>query len=88
MANPRAPRWARTTAAERVAHKAARIAALYLMRDRLDAAPKTELAAALGVSRWTLDRDLAALPEVAAHVERMTQLLEQETENHANQRTT
>ena len=42
----KAPRWARTTAAERVQHKAARIAALYLMRDRLHAAPKTELAAA------------------------------------------
>jgi len=70
-----APRWARDTAAERVQHKAARIAALYLMRDRLHAAPKTELAAALGVSRWTLDRDLAALAEVAEHVERITAAL-------------
>lgn len=72
---PRAPRWARTTQAERVEHKAARIAALYLLSGELGGVPKTDLAAALGVSRWTLDRDLAALPDVAAHVERMTALL-------------
>jgi len=71
---PRAPRWAQRTAAERVQEKAARIAALYLVGD-LDSVPKLDLAAALGVSRWTLDRDLAALPEVAAHVERITALL-------------
>lgn len=72
----KAPRWARATQAERVQHKAARIAALYLLSDRLHAAPKTELAAALGVSRWTLDRDLAALAEVAEHVEHITATLD------------
>ena len=78
MPRPNAPRWAQSTAAERVQHKAARIAAIYLMRDRLAAAPKTDIAAALGVSRWTLDRDLAALPEVAAQVDIMRKMLEQE----------
>ena len=77
MPSPRAPAWARKTRAERVEHKAARIAALYLLADRLGEMPKTELAAALGISRWTLDRDLAALPEVAAHVERMTAIVEE-----------
>lgn len=72
---PRAPRWAQRTAAERVEQKAARIAALHLLGGELGDVPKIDLAAALGVSRWTLDRDLAALPEVAAHVERITALL-------------
>lgn len=71
----RAPAWARDTAAERVQHKAARIAALHLLADRLADVPKTELAAALGVSRWTLDRDLAARPEVAAQLARITAAL-------------
>lgn len=72
---PRAPRWARNTADERAEHKSARLAALYLLRDQLGDVPKIELAAALSVSRWTLDRDLAALTEVAAHVQRITALL-------------
>ena len=77
MPSPRAPAWAQRNAAERVEHKAARIAALYLLVDRLGGLPKTELAAALGISRWTLDRDLAALSEVAVHVQRMTGIIEE-----------
>ena len=77
MPSPRAPAWAQRNAAERVEHKAARIAALHLLADRLSGIPKPELAAALGISRWTLDRDLAALPEVAAHVERMAAIVEE-----------
>ncbi len=52
--------------------KAARLAALLLLRQegRLPDLPKTEIAAALGISRWTLDRDLATLDQVTADYER------------------
>lgn len=36
---------------------------------------KTELAAALGVSRQTLDRDLALLAQVAEDIERIKSIL-------------
>lgn len=63
------PDWAARQEQERAAVKAARLAALWLLRGEglLPEAPKTEVAAALGVSRWTLDRDLATLPDVADH---------------------
>lgn len=65
MSEPRAPRWAKQDA-ERVETKAAHVAALYILRrdGNMPRVPKTQLAEALGISRWTLDRYLASLPEV------------------------
>src|SRR5690606_39434517 len=66
----KAPRWATRQKAERVELKAARLAALYLLRDELGSTPKTHLAEALGISRWTYDRLLASLPAVDANIDR------------------
>lgn len=65
---PPAPRWARRQLDDRAELKAARLAALYLLRGEVDGVPKTHLAEALGISRWTYDRLLASLPEVEANV--------------------
>lgn len=67
-----APDWAERLEQERAPLKAARLAALLRLRAEglLPDLPKTSIAAALGVSRWTLDRDLATLDQVAADYER------------------
>lgn len=67
-----APDWAERQEQERAPLKAARLAALLLLRQegRFPDLPKTEIAEVLGVSRWTLDRDLATLDLVVADYER------------------
>ena len=67
-----APDWAERQEQERAPLKAARLAALLLLRQegRFPDLPKTEIADALGVSRWTLDRDLAAVDHLVDHYER------------------
>ena len=60
------PPWAARQEQERSPVKAARLVALLWLREQgllLDAS-KTEIAEALGVSRWTLDRDMAMLDYV------------------------
>lgn len=66
------PAWADRQEQERAPLKAARLAALFLLQQerRFPDLPKTEIAAALGISRWTLDRDLATLDQVAMDYER------------------
>lgn len=66
------PDWADRQEQERAPLKAARLAALFRLREegRFPDLPKTEIAAALGISRWTLDRDLATLDQVAVDYER------------------
>lgn len=64
--------WALRQEQERAPVKAARLAALLYIRSEgllLDAS-KTEIAEALDVSRWTLDRDIATLDYVAENYER------------------
>lgn len=80
MPQPTAPPWAKTQA-ERVETKAAHLAALYLLqRDgELPSVPKTQLADALGISRWTLDRYLASLPEVATVMSRVRSVTASQT---------
>lgn len=75
MATDRAPKWAHSRHSAQDISKAARIMALYLMRAEIADVPKTHLAAALGISRWTLDRDLATLPEVEEHIEKIKRML-------------
>ena len=64
----RTPKWAKRQEQERAPLKAAGLAALLLLKQqgRLPDLPKTEIADALGISRWTLDRDLAAVEHAAA----------------------
>lgn len=71
------PEWAERQEQERAPLKAARLAALFLLQHegRLPDLPKTEIADVLGVSRWTLDRDLATLDHVAVYYERFRQAL-------------
>lgn len=76
----KAPAWATKQKAERVELKAARLAALYLLRDELGATPKTHLAEALGISRWTYDRLLASLPEVEINIRIVQDRIKQEIE--------
>ena len=77
-----APRWAQDLRTEQDAGKGARLAALHLLGARLAHVPKTHIAEALGVSRWTLDRDLAALPDVERYVKQMMGVLEIEIQEH------
>lgn len=83
MAGKRAPKWALDRRSDQDSSKAARIAALYLLREEITDVPKTHLAAALGISRWTLDKDLAALQETAGYMEKMQALLQEEASQHA-----
>ncbi len=71
------PEWADRQEQERAPLKAARLAALFQLRaeNRFPDLPKTEIAASLGISRWTLDRDLATLDLVAADYKRFRQAL-------------
>jgi len=78
MTGKRAPKWALDRRSEQDSSKAARIAALYLMREEIADVPKTHLAAALGISRWTLDKDLAAMQETAGYMEKMQKALREE----------
>lgn len=78
MSTRRAPRWAANRQSDQDTSKAARIAALYLCRNQLTDIPKTHIARAWGISRWTLDRDLAAMAEMQEYVRQLTQLLEEE----------
>ena len=66
------PPWAERQEQERAPVKAARLAALLHLRAEglLPDTSKTEIADALGVSRWTLDRDLATLDQVTEQYER------------------
>lgn len=83
MASKRAPKWALDRRSEQDSSKAARIAALYLLREEIADVPKTHLAAALGISRWTLDKDLAAMQETAGYMEKMREALQEEARQHA-----
>lgn len=71
------PRWAVEQEQERAPLKAARLAALLLLKQqgRIPDLPKTQIAEALGISRWTLDRDLATLDIVAAEYKQISAAL-------------
>ena len=84
MASKRAPKWALDRRSEQDSSKAARIAALYLLREEIADVPKTHLAAALGISRWTLDKDLAAMQETAGYMEKMREALQEEARQHTS----
>lgn len=60
-----APKWTENEAHERATAKAAHVIALHILNEtgQMPSAPKTDLAQALGVSRWTLDRYLATLED-------------------------
>jgi len=61
----RAPKWARYERThDRSDGRAARVAALYILRNEMPDVSKKDMAQALGISRWTLDRDLSSVPEV------------------------
>lgn len=64
----KSPKWATNEMSQQDEMKAARIVALYFYLDRLVDMPKKDIAAALGISRWTLDRDLASLMRAREHV--------------------
>ena len=83
MAGKRAPKWAVDRRSDQDSSKAARIAALYLLREEIADVPKTHLAGALGISRWTLDKDLAAMQETAGYMEKMQELLQEEGRLHS-----
>jgi hypothetical protein len=63
-----APEWATRQKAERAETKAAHLVALIQMRDQLNTVNKSKLSRELGISRWTLDRYLASLPEIEQRV--------------------
>ena len=71
-----APSWAQRQTGERAPAKAARLAALYLLRDELPSIPKVQMAARLGVSRWTYDRLLADVSEVESQIEQVREAIE------------
>lgn len=73
-----APKWAkgRRQGEKSELSRAARVAALYAIREQMPNAPKTEIAKALGISRWTLDRDLATLAETDANINAIITSLE------------
>ena len=60
------PKWTKKRQDERNDGRPARLAALYILTKHkaLPDIPKTQLAKRLGVSRWTLDRDLASVDEM------------------------
>lgn len=72
-----APRWSRDQIHDRGELKAARMVAILQMQDRLTGIPKVRIAAALGVGRHTLDRDLASLDRIAAKAADLTKLLQE-----------
>jgi biotin operon repressor len=78
----KAPKWSINLIHKRTKLKAARMTALYLYRNQLTGITKTNIAKALGVSRWTLDKDLASLSRIGFHIEtlekQLGELLEQE----------
>lgn len=71
----KAPKWSTKLIHDRAELKAARMTTLYLYRNQLTGIAKTEIAKALGVSRWTLDKDLASLDRVATHIEALEKSL-------------
>lgn len=64
------PKWTDARQHERSESRSARVLAIYITQQAGEwpDAPKTQIAAALGVSRWTLDRDLASAAELAGRV--------------------
>ena len=74
----KSPRWATEERThERSENRAARIAALYMLRDNMPDVPKTAIAAALSISRWTLDRDLSSVAEVDALIQSIQSAIEE-----------
>lgn len=72
-----APKWsAEERSHERSENRAARVAALYILKNEMPAVPKTQIAAALGISRWTLDRDLSSVPEVEQHIQTILSIIQ------------
>ena len=71
------PKWTERTQDTRNDGRPARIAALYLLAQRgeLPDIPKTHLAERLGVSRWTLDRDLSSVAEMDGQVAEIMRLI-------------
>ncbi len=73
----KAPKWASEERThERSENRAARVAALYILREAMPDAPKTQIAEALGISRWTLDRDLSSVAEVEEHIQSIINSIE------------
>lgn len=73
------PKWTAARSLERSEGRAARILAIYIlqMAGEWPDAPNVQIAEALGISRWTLDRDLASVEELNAKVEEIRELLAQ-----------
>jgi hypothetical protein len=67
------PNWTQNEQDRRNDGRPARLAALYILKQRheLPDIPNTQLAKRLGISRWTLDRDLASVDEIDALVNAM-----------------
>lgn len=59
--------------------RAARVAALYILAEarQLPDIPKTRLAEGMGISRWTLDKDLATVAEVREIIGRILSGIEE-----------
>jgi hypothetical protein len=74
------PNWTDARKHERSEGRAARVTALYLLdrEGKLPDIPKTELARRLGISRWTLDRDLASVEEVESQMAEIMQAINEE----------
>ncbi len=72
-----APKWTDKEANERATAKTAHVIALHLLSKsgQMPDIPKTDLAQALGVSRWTLDRYLATLEDAQALAIRIVEKL-------------
>ena len=71
------PKWTDARQNQRSEGRAARVTALYLLSKdgKLPDIPKTQLAKRLGISRWTLDRDLASVDEVDGQIEEVLKLI-------------
>lgn len=67
--------WATSTIADRLDNKAACVIALYLRRGRLKDVDRKDIAAALGVSYWTLERYMATVDRIPDYLAAMDELL-------------
>lgn len=74
------PNWTKHRQEQRNDGRPARIAALYILvkNGLLPDLPKTEIAKRLGISRWTLDRDLDSVKEMDGIINEMIEMIKGE----------
>jgi response regulator of citrate/malate metabolism len=79
MKQTKSPKWAKTEASNRSVGKSAFVVALYMLQQqgRLTIENKSEFAKKLGISRWSLDRYLAAIEEAKKLSEDISRKIEQ-----------